>query len=117
MYVTCCKLCPLSSIITENVLDVCKPLQIVSFSPNSDNLWLNLNKWISHESKMTKIPSYGVHLVRFNHKKLTELRLKDIICKGLQTSSTFSVIIEDKGHRCIKMPPVQEGRASAQKKA
>ncbi|MFS7975024.1 hypothetical protein Hanom_Chr10g00875641 [Helianthus anomalus] len=37
MYVTCCKLCPLSSIITENVLDVCKPLQVMSLSPNSVN--------------------------------------------------------------------------------
>ncbi|MFS7889302.1 putative Acyl carrier protein (ACP) [Helianthus anomalus] len=34
MYVTYCKLCPISSIITENVLDVCKPLQVMSFSPN-----------------------------------------------------------------------------------
>ncbi|MFS7936049.1 hypothetical protein Hanom_Chr05g00410821 [Helianthus anomalus] len=47
---------------------------------------------------MTKILSCGVHLVKFNHKKLTELGLKDITCKGLQTSSTFFVIIEDKGH-------------------
>ncbi|MFS7962930.1 hypothetical protein Hanom_Chr08g00732241 [Helianthus anomalus] len=47
---------------------------------------------------MTKIPSCGVHLVRFNHKKLTQLGLKDVICKGLQTSGTFSVIIEDKGY-------------------
>ncbi|KAJ0733246.1 hypothetical protein HanPI659440_Chr11g0406211 [Helianthus annuus] len=47
---------------------------------------------------MTKIPSCGVHSFRFNHKKLTELGLKDINCKGLQTLSTFSVIIEDKGH-------------------
>ncbi|MFS7901096.1 hypothetical protein Hanom_Chr00s168386g01827791 [Helianthus anomalus] len=30
MYVTNCKLCPLSSIITENVLDVCKPLHVMS---------------------------------------------------------------------------------------
>ncbi|MFS7935300.1 hypothetical protein Hanom_Chr05g00401861 [Helianthus anomalus] len=45
---------------------------------------------------MTKIPSCRVYLVRFNHKKLTELALKDITCKSLQTSSTFSVIIEDK---------------------
>ncbi|MFS8024755.1 hypothetical protein Hanom_Chr16g01467151 [Helianthus anomalus] len=37
MYVTYSKLCPLSSIITENVLDVCKPLQVMSFSPNSVN--------------------------------------------------------------------------------
>ncbi|MFS8030261.1 hypothetical protein Hanom_Chr17g01531921 [Helianthus anomalus] len=37
MYVTYCKLCPLSSIITENVPDVCKPLQVMSFSPNSVN--------------------------------------------------------------------------------
>ncbi|MFS7934491.1 hypothetical protein Hanom_Chr05g00392171 [Helianthus anomalus] len=64
-------------------------------------LWLNLTKWTPHESKMTKIPSCGVHLVRFNHKKITELGLKDITCKGLQTSSTFSVIIEDKG-RCLQ---------------
>ncbi|MFS8029838.1 hypothetical protein Hanom_Chr17g01526991 [Helianthus anomalus] len=35
MYVTYCKLCPLSSINTENVLDVYKPLQVMSFSPNS----------------------------------------------------------------------------------
>ncbi|MFS8018033.1 hypothetical protein Hanom_Chr15g01387401 [Helianthus anomalus] len=47
---------------------------------------------------MTKMPSCRVYLVRFNHKKLTELWLKDITCKGLQTSSTFSVIIEDKEH-------------------
>ncbi|MFS7946890.1 hypothetical protein Hanom_Chr06g00541691 [Helianthus anomalus] len=46
MYITYCKLCPLSSIITKNVLDVCKPLQVMSFSPNSVNLlWLNLTKW------------------------------------------------------------------------
>ncbi|MFS7931675.1 hypothetical protein Hanom_Chr04g00358741 [Helianthus anomalus] len=44
------------------------------------------------------MPSCGVHLVRFNKKKLTDLRLKDITCKGFQTSSTFSVIIEIKGH-------------------
>ena len=61
-------------------------------------LWLDLTKWTPRESKMTKIPSRGVYLVRFNHKKLTELGLKDITCKGLQTSSTFFVIIEDKGH-------------------
>ncbi|MFS7952684.1 hypothetical protein Hanom_Chr07g00609831 [Helianthus anomalus] len=36
-YVTYCKLCHLTSIITENVLDVCKPLQIMFFSPNSVN--------------------------------------------------------------------------------
>ncbi|MFS7909974.1 hypothetical protein Hanom_Chr02g00100851 [Helianthus anomalus] len=52
-------------------------------------LWLNLTKWTSHERKMTKIPSCGVHLVRFNHKKIAELGLKDITCKSLQTSSTF----------------------------
>ncbi|MFS8001985.1 hypothetical protein Hanom_Chr13g01196811 [Helianthus anomalus] len=45
---------------------------------------------------MTKIPSCGVHLVRFNHKKITELGLKNLTCNGLQTSNTFSVIIEDK---------------------
>ncbi|MFS8000067.1 hypothetical protein Hanom_Chr12g01174051 [Helianthus anomalus] len=61
-------------------------------------LWLNLTKWTPRESKMTKIPSCGVHLVRFNHKKLIELGLKDITCKGLQTSSTISVIIEHKRH-------------------
>ncbi|MFS7889399.1 hypothetical protein Hanom_Chr00s000004g01606571 [Helianthus anomalus] len=59
MYVIYCKLCHLSSIITENVLDVCKLLQVISFSPNSVNfLWLNLTKWTPHE---------GI-LVRFNHK-------------------------------------------------
>ncbi|MFS7970035.1 hypothetical protein Hanom_Chr09g00816261 [Helianthus anomalus] len=47
---------------------------------------------------MTKIPSCGIHLVRFYHKNLTELGIKDITCKSLQTSSTFSVIIEDKEH-------------------
>ncbi|MFS7959284.1 hypothetical protein Hanom_Chr08g00689301 [Helianthus anomalus] len=31
MYVTYCKLCPLSSIITENILDVSKLLQVMSF--------------------------------------------------------------------------------------
>ncbi|MFS7909740.1 hypothetical protein Hanom_Chr02g00098121 [Helianthus anomalus] len=35
MYVAYCKVCPLSSIITENVLDVCKPLHVTSFSPNT----------------------------------------------------------------------------------
>ncbi|MFS7983005.1 hypothetical protein Hanom_Chr11g00969451 [Helianthus anomalus] len=76
MYVTYCKLCPLSSIITENVLDVCKPLQVMSFSLNLVNfLWLNLTKWTPHEGVLvilldltTKIPSCEVHLVRFNHK-------------------------------------------------
>ncbi|MFS7940950.1 hypothetical protein Hanom_Chr05g00470401 [Helianthus anomalus] len=69
MYVTYCKLCPLSSIITENVLDVCKPLQVMSFSPNSVTfLWLNLTKWTSHEGILVILLSYGVHLVRFNHK-------------------------------------------------
>ncbi|MFS7972476.1 hypothetical protein Hanom_Chr09g00845251 [Helianthus anomalus] len=33
MYITYCKLCPLYSLITENVLDVCKPLQVMSFNP------------------------------------------------------------------------------------
>ncbi|MFS7991216.1 hypothetical protein Hanom_Chr12g01068171 [Helianthus anomalus] len=51
-----------------------------------------------HESKMTKIPSCRVYLVRFNHKKSTELWLKDITCKGLQTTSTFSVTNKDKKH-------------------
>ncbi|MFS7895214.1 hypothetical protein Hanom_Chr00s003255g01710981 [Helianthus anomalus] len=83
MYVTYSKLCPLSSIITENVLGVGKPLQVMSFSPNSVNfLWLNLTKWTPHEGILvillscgsiwsnltTKIPSCGVHLVRINHK-------------------------------------------------
>ncbi|MFS7905673.1 hypothetical protein Hanom_Chr01g00050461 [Helianthus anomalus] len=36
-YITYCKMCLLSSIITENVLDVYKPLQVMSFSPNSVN--------------------------------------------------------------------------------
>ncbi|MFS7928966.1 hypothetical protein Hanom_Chr04g00327001 [Helianthus anomalus] len=51
-----------------------------------------MTKWTPHESKMTKIPSCGVHLVRFNHKKITELSLKDITCNSLQTSGTFSYI-------------------------
>ncbi|MFS8025530.1 hypothetical protein Hanom_Chr16g01476171 [Helianthus anomalus] len=69
MYVTYCKLCPLSSIITENVLDVCKLLQAMSFSPNSVNfLWLNLTKWAPHESILVILLSCEVHLVRFNHK-------------------------------------------------
>ncbi|MFS8014209.1 hypothetical protein Hanom_Chr15g01341881 [Helianthus anomalus] len=62
-------LCPLSSIITENVLDVCKPLQIMSFSPNSVNfLWLNLTKWTSHEGILVILLSFEVHLFRFKHK-------------------------------------------------
>ncbi|MFS7950697.1 hypothetical protein Hanom_Chr07g00586231 [Helianthus anomalus] len=32
MYVSYCKLCTLSLIIAENVLNVCKPLQVMSFS-------------------------------------------------------------------------------------
>ncbi|MFS7921719.1 hypothetical protein Hanom_Chr03g00240421 [Helianthus anomalus] len=83
MYITYCKLCFLSSILTENVLNVCKPLQVMSFSSNSTNfLWLNLIKWTSHEGILvillscgvnlvrliTKIPSCEVHLFRFNHK-------------------------------------------------
>ncbi|MFS8014493.1 hypothetical protein Hanom_Chr15g01345171 [Helianthus anomalus] len=53
-------------------------------------LWLKkITTLTPHESKMTKIPSCGVHLVKFNHKKLTKLGLKDITCKGLQTLSTF----------------------------
>ncbi|MFS8004899.1 hypothetical protein Hanom_Chr13g01231141 [Helianthus anomalus] len=39
IYVTYCKLCPLSLIITENVLDVCKLLQVMSFNPNSVNFY------------------------------------------------------------------------------
>ncbi|MFS7906998.1 hypothetical protein Hanom_Chr01g00065791 [Helianthus anomalus] len=69
MYVTYCKLCPLPSIITENVLNVCKPLQVMSFSPNSVNfLWLNLTKRTPHEGILVILLSCGVHLVRFNHK-------------------------------------------------
>ncbi|MFS8028999.1 hypothetical protein Hanom_Chr16g01517191 [Helianthus anomalus] len=69
MYVTHCKLCPLSSIITENVLDVCKPLQVMSFSPNSVNfLWLNLTKWTPHEGILVILLSCEVHLFIFNHK-------------------------------------------------
>ncbi|MFS8009184.1 hypothetical protein Hanom_Chr14g01281671 [Helianthus anomalus] len=50
MYVTYYKLCHLSSIIIENVLDVCKHLQVMSFSSNPVNfLWLNLTKWTPHE--------------------------------------------------------------------
>ncbi|MFS8009805.1 hypothetical protein Hanom_Chr14g01289651 [Helianthus anomalus] len=35
MYAIYYKLCPLSLIFTRNVLDVCKPFHIMSFSPNS----------------------------------------------------------------------------------
>ncbi|MFS7904912.1 hypothetical protein Hanom_Chr01g00041591 [Helianthus anomalus] len=67
MYVTYCKLCPLSSIITENLLD--KPLQVMSFSPNSVIfLWLNLTKWTPHEGILVIFFSCEVHFVRFNHK-------------------------------------------------
>ncbi|MFS8030633.1 hypothetical protein Hanom_Chr17g01536321 [Helianthus anomalus] len=65
-------------------------------------LWLSLTERTPHESKMTKTPSCVVHLVRFNYKNLTELELitelelKDVTCKSLQTPSTFSIIIEDK---------------------
>ncbi|MFS7963212.1 hypothetical protein Hanom_Chr08g00735411 [Helianthus anomalus] len=69
MYVIYCKLCPLSSIITQNVLDVCKPLQVMSFNPNSVNfLWLDLTKWTPHEGILVILLSCGVHLVKFNHK-------------------------------------------------
>ncbi|MFS7977200.1 hypothetical protein Hanom_Chr10g00901301 [Helianthus anomalus] len=37
IFVTYCKLCHFSSIITENVLYFYKPLHIMSFSPNSVN--------------------------------------------------------------------------------
>ncbi|MFS7916930.1 hypothetical protein Hanom_Chr03g00183111 [Helianthus anomalus] len=57
---------------------------------------------------MTKIPSCEVYLVRFNHKKLTKLGLKDITCKCLQTSSTFSGIIDDKGHNLQQMTYIKE---------
>ncbi|MFS8029255.1 hypothetical protein Hanom_Chr16g01520231 [Helianthus anomalus] len=67
MYVT--QLCPLCSIITENVLDVCKPLQVMSFNPNSVNfLWLNLTKWTPHEGILIILLSCEVHLFIFNHK-------------------------------------------------
>ncbi|MFS7981892.1 hypothetical protein Hanom_Chr10g00956411 [Helianthus anomalus] len=35
IYASYCKLCPLSSIYTRNILDVCKLLQVISFNPNS----------------------------------------------------------------------------------
>ncbi|MFS7955781.1 hypothetical protein Hanom_Chr07g00646631 [Helianthus anomalus] len=35
MFVLDCKVCPLSSIITENILYVCKSLHDSSFTPNS----------------------------------------------------------------------------------
>ncbi|MFS7979000.1 hypothetical protein Hanom_Chr10g00922191 [Helianthus anomalus] len=35
MLILDCKVCPLSSKITKNVLHVCKPLHIMSFNPNS----------------------------------------------------------------------------------
>ncbi|MFS7930578.1 hypothetical protein Hanom_Chr04g00345921 [Helianthus anomalus] len=43
MYTTYCNLCHLFSIYTRNVLNICKPLQIMSFNLNSVIfLWLNL---------------------------------------------------------------------------
>ncbi|MFS7998401.1 hypothetical protein Hanom_Chr12g01153411 [Helianthus anomalus] len=69
MYVTYCKVYHLSSIITENVFDVYKTLQVMYFSPNSMNfLWLNLTKWTPHEGIFVILLSCGVHLVRFNCK-------------------------------------------------
>ncbi|MFS8010664.1 hypothetical protein Hanom_Chr14g01299691 [Helianthus anomalus] len=69
MYVTYCKLCHLSSIITGNVLNVWKHLQVMSFSLHSVNfLWLNLTKWTSHEIILVILLSCEVHLFRFNHK-------------------------------------------------
>ncbi|MFS7984420.1 hypothetical protein Hanom_Chr11g00986221 [Helianthus anomalus] len=69
MYVTYCKLCFLSSIITENVLNVCKPLQVMSFIHNSVKfLWLNLTKWTPHEGIWVILLSCEVHLLIFNHK-------------------------------------------------
>ncbi|MFS7943751.1 hypothetical protein Hanom_Chr06g00503891 [Helianthus anomalus] len=63
MYVTYCNMCHLSSIITKNVLDVCTPLQGMSFSPNSVNfLWLNLTKWTPHEGILVILLSCGVYL-------------------------------------------------------
>ncbi|MFS7984690.1 hypothetical protein Hanom_Chr11g00989501 [Helianthus anomalus] len=70
MYVTYYKLCHLSSIITENILDVCKSLQVMSFSRNSINfLLLNLTKWTLHEGILVILLSCDFHLFRFNHKK------------------------------------------------
>ncbi|MFS8013627.1 hypothetical protein Hanom_Chr14g01335271 [Helianthus anomalus] len=63
-----------------------------------------------HKSKMTKVPSCEVYLVRFNHKKITEIGLKDITCKGLQTSSTFSVIIKDKRYSLQYISDIHTGR-------
>ncbi|MFS7892150.1 hypothetical protein Hanom_Chr00s000517g01647341 [Helianthus anomalus] len=60
MYITYCKLCHLSLIITENVLDVCKPLQLMSFSHNSVNfLWLNPTKWTPYEGILVILLSFG----------------------------------------------------------
>ncbi|MFS7958249.1 hypothetical protein Hanom_Chr07g00676011 [Helianthus anomalus] len=59
----------LSSIITENVLDVSKPLQVMSFRLNSVNfLWLNLTKWTPREGILVILLSFEIHLDRFNHK-------------------------------------------------
>ncbi|MFS7922197.1 hypothetical protein Hanom_Chr03g00246091 [Helianthus anomalus] len=69
IYVTYCKLCHLSLIITENVVDVCKPLQVMLFSHNSVNfLWLNLTKWTPHEGILVILLLREVYLVIFNHK-------------------------------------------------
>ncbi|MFS7902283.1 hypothetical protein Hanom_Chr01g00009451 [Helianthus anomalus] len=37
MYVIYYKVCPLSLISSENILNVCKPLHVMFFSPNSVN--------------------------------------------------------------------------------
>ncbi|MFS7938049.1 hypothetical protein Hanom_Chr05g00434901 [Helianthus anomalus] len=60
MFVTYCKLCTLSSIITKNVFDVCKPLEVMSFSPNSVNfLWINLTNRTPHEGILVILLSCG----------------------------------------------------------
>ncbi|MFS7928685.1 hypothetical protein Hanom_Chr04g00323661 [Helianthus anomalus] len=57
MYVTYCKLCPLSLISTKTVLDVCKPLNIMSFSPNSVSFFMvKYDKWIPHEGVSVILP-------------------------------------------------------------
>ncbi|MFS7945721.1 hypothetical protein Hanom_Chr06g00527521 [Helianthus anomalus] len=77
IYVTYCKLCPSSSIITENVLDFCKPLQVMYFSPNSVNFsWLNKTKWTPYEGILVILLSCEIYLIRFNHKStLCEVHL------------------------------------------
>ncbi|MFS7914968.1 hypothetical protein Hanom_Chr02g00159761 [Helianthus anomalus] len=68
MYVTYCKLSPLSSIITENVPNVCKPLQVMSFTLSSVIFVVKSDQMDPTRGYFGHLLSYGVHLIIFNHK-------------------------------------------------